>query len=281
MPELPDLVYIVKHLAPEIAGRTIASVKVKQPIVIRMLSGGGFADTLAGRAIASLERHGPFLVFDLGETTLTTHLMLSGHWQLATGSRPTAHECFALGLDDGRSLRYGDETRMGRVYVGTRAQIAGVPGFAAQGIDPTDSDFTLDAFRALIRGKRCQVRVFVMDQALISAVGNAYADEILFAAGLHPKTRCNELDDAQVHRFHAAVVSTLRRGIDAVEAAAEPVHVKVRGHMLVRNRKGEPCPACGATIRRAAVLGYDTFFCPSCQPEKGGRGIPWTSKDGD
>ena len=116
-----------------------------------------------------------------------------------------------------------------------------------------------------------------MDQALISAVGNAYADEILFAAGLHPKTRCHELSDPEVARFHAAIVETLRLGIEEVERAARPVEIKVRDHMKVRNRKGEPCPVCGTTIRRAAVLGYDTFFCPSCQPERGGRGIPWTS----
>jgi len=286
VPELPDLVYIVKHLAPEIEGRTMTAVAVREPVVIRMTAGGLFAEALAGRKILSLSRHGPFLVFGMraragaAETGMAAHLMLSGHWQLAGGARRTKHECFALTLDDGRSLRYGDETRMGRIYVGPPATFAGIPGFSAQGVDPTTPDFTLEAFRRMIAGKRCQVRVLVMDQALISAVGNAYADEILFAAGLHPKTRCHQLSDPEVARLHAAIVETLRRGIEEVERAARPVEVKVRDHMKVRNRKGEPCPVCGTTIRRAAVLGYDTFFCPSCQPERSGRGIPWTARPG-
>ena len=284
MPELPDLVYIAKRLAPEITGRTITRVTVRQPIVIRMMTGASFADALAGRRLLSLERHGPFLVFSTDGAAMVTHLMLSGHWQLGQGPQPTAHECFALALDDGWSLRYGDETRMGRIYVGglDAATLARIPGFTAQGIDPLSPEFTLDVLRRLIVKRRNQVRVFVMDQSLISAVGNAYADEILFAAGLHPKTRCNELSDEEVARLHAGIVATLCRGIEAVEAAGKPVEVKVRGHMQVRNRKGQPCPVCGTTIRRAAVLGYDSFFCPTCQPERGvrgGRGIPWGRGD--
>ncbi len=286
MPELPDLVYIVRHLAPEIEGRTVTAVAVREPVVIRMTAGGLFAEALAGRKLLFLRRHGPFLVFDLEgpagapETGMAAHLMLSGHWQLAEGPRPTRHECFALTLDDGRALRYGDETKMGRIYVGPPATFAVIPGFSAQGADPTSPAFTLEAFQGLIRAKRCQVRVLVMDQALISAVGNAYADEILFAAGLHPKTRCHQLSEPEVARLHAAIVETLRRGIEEVERAAQPVEIKVRDHMKVRNRKGEPCPVCATTIRRAAVLGYDTFFCPSCQPERGSRGIPWTARPG-
>jgi formamidopyrimidine-DNA glycosylase len=289
VPELPDLVYIVRHLAPgppPCGGRTVPAPPVREPVVIRMTAGGDFAAAIAGRRLASLRRHGPFLVFGMqgppgaAETGMVAHLMLSGHWQLAAGSRPTKHECFALSLDDGRALRYGDETRMGRIYVGPPTTFVGIPGFSVQGVDPTSPAFTLEAFRRLIRGKRCQVRVLVMDQALISAVGNAYADEILFAAGLHPKTRCHQLSEAEVDRLHAAIAETLRRGIEEVERAARPVEVKVRDHMKVRNRKGEPCPACGATIRRAVVLGYDAFFCPSCQPERGGRGIPWTTRPG-
>lgn len=283
MPELPDLVYIVKHLAPEIVGRRITAVTVREPVVIRMTAGGSLSEALSGRRLLSLERHGPFLVFTFEDAVLVAHLMLSGHWQLASGSRSTAHECFALRLDDGRTLRYGDETRMGRIYVGPRhgQMFERIPGFAAQGIDPTSPQFTAEAFGRLIRGRRSQVRVLLMDQSLISAVGNAYADEILFAAGLHPKTRCGELSEHEAARLYASIVETLRRGIEAVEAAGRPVEVKVRGHMRVRNRKGQPCPICGTKIRRATVLGYDAFFCPSCQPERvrrGASGIPWNRR---
>jgi formamidopyrimidine-DNA glycosylase len=121
------------------------------------------------------------------------------------------------------------------------------------------------------------VRVFLMDQTALSAIGNAYADEILFAARLHPKTGCHQLSAVQGERLYRAVREVLAWGAAEVEAAGEPLEAKVRGHLKVRNRKGEPCPACGTPIRRAGVLGYDAFFCPRCQatPQIRRPGVPW------
>jgi len=117
--------------------------------------------------------------------------------------------------------------------------------------------------------------VFLMDQAALSAIGNAYADEILFAAGIHPKTPCSSLAAAEKRTLYDSIRSVLAWGITEVAKAGRPIEVKVRDHMKVRNRKDEPCPACGTTIRRAGVLGYDSFYCPSCQPAKKHPTIPW------
>lgn len=134
----------------------------------------------------------------------------------------------------------------------------------------------MEAFRRLLAGRRQQVRVFLMDQAALSAVGNAYADEILFAARLHPKTPCHVLGPEKVEGLYRAVREVLAWGIEQVERSGEPLEAKVRGHMKVRGRLGEPCPACGATIRRVGVLGHDSFFCPRCQPAARRSPISWT-----
>ncbi len=265
-----------KKLAPVLPGRRITEATVREPIVLRMLVPGSFAETLSGRTFAGLERRGPFLSFALDGLEMVIHHMLSGRLQLAAkGEKPVAHLCFSLALDDGARLSYGDDTRMGKVYLTQPGRHENIPGYDTQGIDILSPAFTRETFESLIKGRRHQARVFIMDNTALSAVGNAYADEILFAAGIHPKTPCNALSAEKRRALYDAVKSVIAWGIGEVERAGGPLEEKVRGHMKVRNRKGEPCPVCGTTIRRAGVLGYDSFFCPRCQEAVREQKIPW------
>ena len=287
MPELPDLQYIVARLAPQISGRRIEEVTVREPIVIRMLlpGSGGFAEALPGRSFLGLHRHGPFLVFALsGGADMVIHCMLTGRLQIAPAAqKPVAYLCFGLRLETGDWLRYGDEKKMGKVYLVAAGAYEAVPGLREQGVDITTPAFTADVFERLIAGRRQQVRVFLMDQSALSAIGNAYADEILFRAGIHPKTFCSGLTPAERVKLYRSIRSVMDWASAEVARAGEPIEMKVRGHVRVRNRKDEPCPVCGTTIRRVGVLGYDSFFCPSCQPAGAARGrtadrkhqMPW------
>jgi formamidopyrimidine-DNA glycosylase len=202
--------------------------------------------------------------------------MLAGRLQVAEkGMKPVTHLCFSLSLDNGDVLRYGDEKRMGKVYLTASGAYDSIPGFREQGVGILTSEFTLEKFESLIKGRRQQARVFIMDQAAISAIGNAYADEILFAARIHPKTSCSSLSAEQRRTLYESIRSVMAWGIAEVEKAAQPIETKVRDHMKVRNRKDEPCPVCGSTIRRAGVLGYDAFYCPKCQQAAKPQRIPW------
>lgn len=296
MPELPDLVHIVRALRPALLGRRVEAVRVKNPIVLRVLLPGDFGALLEGRRFEELERHGPFLRFGLGPASLpagagpaaesggvdlVAHLMLAGRLRLAPrGEKPLAYTAFALDLDSGETLSYGDEKSMGKIYLCAKGGFEAIPGYLSQGIDVTGPGFTYEAFSALIAKKRCQARVFVMDQASLSAIGNAYADEILFEAGIHPKAPCSSLPEERRRALYEAVKSVLAWGTEKVEKAGRPLEEKVRGHMRVRNRAGEACPRCGATIRKAGVLGFDAFFCPICQPDRAGRGLDWSRLEG-
>ena len=277
MPELPDLVHIEKVLRASLPGDTVTAVSVREPVVLRVAVPGGFSEALTGRRVEGLRRHGPFLVLELPPYELIVHFMLAGRFRLGEGSaRASGELCFTLGFESGRTLEYLDDKRMGKVYLVPKGEYGGIPGFAAQGLEVLSPAFTLEAFRRSIAGRRQQVRVFLMDQAALSAIGNAYADEILFAARLHPKTGCHQLSGEEVERLYRAVREVLAWGIEQVERSGEPLEVKVRGHMKVRGRFGEPCPVCGTTIRRVGVLGYDAFFCPRCQPAVRRSSIPWT-----
>ena len=279
MPELPDLEYIVTKLRPRVTGRTITEVIVREPIVLRMLlpDAGGFAEALPGRSIEGLDRHGPFLVFPLGGAAeLIVHCMLAGRLQIsAKADKPVSHLCFSLLLDSSEWLRYGDEKRMGKVYLTSAGSHDSIPGFSTQGIGILTPGFTLEKLEALIMGRRHQARVFLMDQTALSAIGNAYADEILFAARIHPKTPCSSLSAEQRRAMYESIRSVMAWGIAEVAKAGQPIEAKVRDHMRVRNRKDQPCPVCGTTIRRAGVLGYDSFFCPQCQAASRPQRIPW------
>jgi formamidopyrimidine-DNA glycosylase len=305
MPELPDLVHIQKVLGAKLAGDTVAAVSVREPIVLRVAVPEGFAAALSGRSLKAVNRRGPFLVLGFSPLEMIVHFMLAGRFRLSKGrspaepggagraatgrgqgaGSPTAARsgrtafglCFSLSFASGRILEYLDDKRMGKVYLVRAGDTGGIPGFGTQGLDVLSGDFTLEAFRRLAAGRRQQVRVFLMDQTALSAIGNAYADEILFAARLHPKTGCHQLGPKEVERMYRAVREVLAWGAAEVEAAGEPLEVKVRGHMKVRGRHGEPCPVCGTPIRRAGVLGYDAFFCPRCQatPQIRRPGVPW------
>ena len=281
MPELPDLVYLEKQLSPLLAGQRLVAVEIKEPIVLRMLLPGDFASAVSGAEFTGVRRHGPFLVFALsGEREIVIHPMLAGRLQWATPSAkvPAAgalsFEC--VGPDQTKHLlHYLDDKKMGKVYLTGSGQYQSIPKFNAQGPDVLSVEFALEYFRQKVKKSRQQVRVLIMDQAVVSCIGNAYADEILFAAGLHPKTFCYQLDDDAIATLHRCLIEVMQWGIAEVEKARQPLEIKVRAHMRVRNRKDQPCPKCGVKIRRAGVRGFDTFFCPACQPLTRSQFIDW------
>ena len=276
MPELPDLEYIVRKLSPLLSGRTIESVTIKEPILFRIMVPGTVQDLLPGQEFVSAERYGPFLVLSITSLTLVVHFMLSGVIQYAKeGDKDLPYLSFSLALDNGDRLNFGDRKKMAKVYVSDPGKLGVIPGFADQGVDILGKDFTLNWFFNLIQGKRQQVRVFLMDQTLLSAIGNAYADEILYDAGIHPKTLCSQLDDEEKEKLYNSIRTVIAWGIREVEEADKGMEKKFRDHVKVRNRKGEQCGRCGSTIRRVQVYGYDSFFCPACQPPKNRPAIPW------
>ncbi len=284
MPEIPDLVYIHRYLQRTIAARTIAGVEISRPVVLRSIAKGSPAELLTGKKIEAIETRGPFLRFRLtGSLNLLVNLMLAGRVQHQRDvEKGEAARCFSLILDDGSRINFCDPKQMAKVYIAPDSSMDKVPRYEEQGIDVMSAGFTLARFRSLTEAhRRKQVRVFLNDHRIISAIGNAYADEILYEARIHPKTFVGKLDGETIGRLYEAIRSVLRRGIDQVAQAQQPIHVKVRDHMKVRNRKGEPCPRCGTTIRREGVRGYDVFFCPSCQPATRDLFLDWRKIEGN
>lgn len=276
MPELPDLLYIHDYLRTEVCGRTILHAEVKQPIVLR--SDTELEEAVRTTKILSCFLHGPFIGLEFSNhLDLIMNLMLAGKLQhQKPGEKPEGYRCFSLLLDDESKLNLCDEQKMAKAYLVRHGEYGAIPKYREQGVDILGSGFRVQDFRELVkRHSRKQVRVFLNDHTILSSIGNAYADEILFDARIHPKTFLHKLSDEEIVQLYHSIPAVMQWGIEHVKAAAQPIHVKVRGHMKVRNRKGEPCPRCGATIRREGVRGFDVFFCPSCQPASRRLFLDW------
>jgi formamidopyrimidine-DNA glycosylase len=280
MPELPDLLSINTYLSHNVRDRTITGVEVQQPVVLRNPFPEPAERLLPGSRITRTGLHGPFLVLELSTgTILILHLMLAGRLHhTPRGARPPGWRCATLALDDHTSLHLTDETTMAKLYLAEPGHTGHIPRFDTQGVDILSADFTPESFRTLAaRHRRKQVRVFLNDQTAMSAIGNAYADEILFDARIHPKTLVASLTEDQLSVLYTSIGAVIREATATVAAAGQPMHVKVRSHLKVRNRKGEPCPRCGTTIRREGVRGYDVYFCPACQVPTRKSFIRWTT----
>ena len=268
MPELPDLVHVEAVLNRSACGLPIVEARLGDPVVLRIMVAEPFPAVLLGQSIREVKRRGQFLRFSLdGGIFLVVNAMLTGRYSLVEANqRASSALILALTFEGGTELRYSDETRMGKIYVATADQLDQIPGFASLGTDLLSDAFTLVHFRRLVARRRDQVRQFLLDKTALAAIGNAYADEILFAARLHPKTFCHKLQPEEVDRLYTKIREVLDHAIQEIQTRDEPIEVKIRDFLNVRGRAGEPCPNCGTVIRRVRVGRDDACFCPTCQP---------------
>ncbi len=267
MPEWPDLHVLRGRLESALVGRRITAVRVGDPVVIR--STRPAEDVLFGRRFRSVTHRGKFLAFALDGATMVVNPMLAGVFQLARpDAKLTRDTRLALALDDGTELRYRDDVRMGKIYLlEADARTSSVPGYADLGPDADE----LSGFAARARSRGGEVRNLLMDQRVIAGIGNAYADEILHEARLHPKRAVRSLSAAELGALEDAISNVIARGVDEVEAGMPPeLGTKVRGHMRVRGREGSPCPRCGSPIKRTRKGDDETYLCTVCQPPPAG-----------
>jgi formamidopyrimidine-DNA glycosylase len=272
--ERPDLEYVVPILQKRLQDRRIVSVTVPKPIVLRVAIKGDAPTLLTGQVFATVERRAHFVVFGFADPALQMVVapMLAGRFLFAE-KKPPRDTAMTWTLASGEVLVYRDDVQMGKVYIIERGAWQLVPGLERVGIDVLSEAFTPAALIALAKKRRDQVRVFLMDKSALDAFGNAYADEALWEAQIHPKTMVNKLTPEDLERLHGAIVRVMQNAVDTVKARQPALDEKLRDFLKVRNRHGEKCARCGETIRRAGVHGHDTFFCPTCQPETRKTGI--------
>ena len=258
MPELPEVETVVRSLAPHLVGRRILEARFTS----RFVTPGDrkkLASRIAGRMILKVERRGKFILFRLDEGMLVVHLGMTG--KLLLDDSETEHTYGFFGLDEG-VLRYEDPRQFGRIEWNPKR-------IAKLGPEPLE--IGLEEFSKRLRSRKARVKPLLLDQSFLAGVGNIYADEALFAAGIHPLATASRLSVARAARLHQAIREVLTLAIehrgssisDYVDAAGERGNFQVLHN--VYGREGEPCMRCGAAIKKIVAGGRGTHFCQTCQ----------------
>jgi len=267
MPELPEVETFVRRLRAPLVGRTITGVTLQWPRHVATPSPRQFARQIRGRRIESIGRRGKYLVFCLDGGVLLIHLKMSGDLAVAAaGTTPDKHAHTVFHLDDGREFRFSDTRKFGRVYLVSRPEE--VTGHL--GPEPLDGAFTARALGERLAARSRALKPLLLDQTFLAGVGNIYADEALHLAGLHPLRKSDTLTAEEARRLWRAIRRVLRRGIQLNGASIDWMYRGGSFQEILRvyDRAGEPCPTCGAPIRRILVGQRGTHFCPRCQPAR-------------
>jgi formamidopyrimidine-DNA glycosylase len=271
VPELPEVETIRRQLAPHLEGRSIIRASIFDARWTRPGAPGPVARALRGRTIEEIGRSGKYLILGLsGDRHLLMHLRMTGTLLFDPLSEPT-HTRVRFELDDGHRLTYVDPRRFGTghllVGAGARDEYLG----SRIGAEPFTPAFTVDYLIQSARGRTAPVKAFLLDQRRIAGIGNIYADEALFSAGVHPLRPAGKLRRADWERLHQAVEESLAAGIEAKGASIDDFrHIDgARGsfqdRFLIHTRVGKPCVRCGGPIRKIVVGGRGTYVCERCQ----------------
>jgi formamidopyrimidine-DNA glycosylase len=281
VPELPEVEVVRLGLERGVVGRTIVRVQVSHPRAVRRHTAGprDFEDLLAGRTPTAAERRGKYLWLPLDSgDALTGHLGMSGQLLVVPPDKPDeAHLRVRFTFSDGgRELRFVDQRTFGGLLVvaGGALSQEGLPSMIAHiARDPVDPEFDDEAFVTGVRRRKTGIKRALLDQGLVSGIGNIYADEALWRAGLHYARATENLPRPLVRGLLEQVRAVLRESLAAGGTSFDALYVSTEGvsglferELHVYGREGEECHRCGAQIRRDAFMNRSSFTCPRCQP---------------
>ncbi|GAP64796.1 formamidopyrimidine-DNA glycosylase Fpg [Mizugakiibacter sediminis] len=269
MPELPEVETTRRGIAPHLEGHRVTRVLLRRPD-LRWPIPRAIRTALPGQRIDAVERRAKYLLLHTAAGSALLHLGMSGSLRVLPADTPAGkHDHYDLALDSGRVLRFTDPRRFGCLLWQPAGRLH--PLLAGLGPEPLDAAFDGDHLWRLSRGRSAPVKTFLMDQGVVVGVGNIYASEALFAAGIHPKRAAGAVSRARYARLAAAVRRILAHAIarggttlrDFLAPDGAPGYFEQE--LAVYGRAGEPCRVCGTPIRAIALGQRSTFYCPRCQ----------------
>jgi formamidopyrimidine-DNA glycosylase len=271
MPELPEVETTLRGIAPHAIGRQVASVTVYDPR-LRWPVPAHLEASVRGRTIDGIDRRSKYLLLRFGADRLLVHLGMTGSLRVYRRDVPERrkHDHVDIRLDDGTLLRYPDPRRFGAM-LWLPAAAEEHPLLASLGPEPFDAAFDAAYLWKALRRRTAAIKVALMDNAVVVGVGNIYANEALFRAGIRPATPAGKVSRLRIARLVAEVRNVLQEAInkggstlrDYVDASGDPGHFQLT--YFVYGRQGKPCRKCGTTIRMRRLGGRASFYCPACQ----------------
>lgn len=272
MPELPEVQHAADSLGAQIVGARIVAIEhLDWPRMVEQPAIDVFIAQIAGREVQGWSRRAKWILLELDAGwTLAVHLRMSGSLTVqAPNVTPDKHTHLIIRLADGRRVFFHDTRKFGRVRLLDAAGVAALDG--AHGDEPLANDFTAERLAELLRDRRRAIKPVLLDQTVIAGIGNIYADEALWRAGIHPLRPANELNTAEIAGLHEGIREALRQALANGGSTLRDYRNSygARGtnqdHFNAYDRDGSPCPRCGATIIKTIVAQRGTHYCPECQ----------------
>ena len=271
MPEIAEVETVRNTLKKRILNKPIKSVNVRYTKMIES-NLEEFKKVLVGRGFLDIKRRGKWLIFDLGDYYLLSHLRMEGKYFIKNHEEElNKHEHVIITFTDNTDLRYHDTRKFGRMNLIKKEELATAEEIAKQGLEPGDENLTAKYLIDKFKKKRLPIKTVLLDQTIISGLGNIYANEVLFAAGIDPlKKACDvSLEEASriVTESNRIIKAAIKMGGTTIKSYTSSLGVtgRFQQYLCVHKREGMPCLKCGTTILNMKVNGRSTYFCPKCQ----------------
>lgn len=267
MPELPEVETVKNTLKKRVVGKTIISVDVLYNM-IEEPSLDEFKKLVQNQKIIDIKRRGKWLMFELNDYYLLSHLRMEGKYFI--DGDITKHDHVIFKLDDG-ILKYNDTRKFGRMYLLGKDNVYETKPLKDLGLEPWDKRLDYSYLKSKYKNKKLPIKTLLLDQSIITGIGNIYADEILFKSNINPLKKGNILNKDELEKIIIYTKETLdaaiKMGGTTIKSyeSERGVHGKFQNSLLVHNHKNDPCPRCNNIITKIKVNGRGTYYCSNCQ----------------
>lgn len=270
MPELPEVETVKNILKTKVLGKKIVDVVISYPNIVAHPSISEFQKRMKSQTIRDIQRRGKWLLFILDDDVLLSHLRMEGKYNLKNkNDLRTKHEHVSFLFSDDTELRYHDTRKFGRMYLYSKNEVMQVEPLLSLGLEPWDENLTESYLKKKFSKKNISIKTALLDQTIISGIGNIYDDEILFLSHIHPKTKSNALSKRQLRTIIDMTRLVLQKAIEQGGTtirsfeASEGVHGRFQ-HELSIHGKNE-CPICHNPVMKEFIGGRGTYYCKHCQ----------------
>lgn len=272
MPEKPEVITVTKKLEKRLLNRIITDCEVYYEPIIDYPSSKEFVERIKNQKINSFSTRGKWIVIELDTDYLLVHLRMEGKFFFREKNIPIEkHHHVVLTIDDEEELHFQDVRKFGRMKLIPKEKINDMPPFTELGLEPWDKNLTSNYLKDKFKNKRIPIKTALLDQSIITGIGNIYDDEILFLSHINPLTPANQIKDKELDSIIKNTVITLDKAIEEGGTtirnytSEEGVTGLFQNHLYVHTKVGEACPTCGTTIIKIKVNGRGTYYCPKCQ----------------
>lgn len=272
MPELPEVETVKESLKERIKDRRIINANIYYDNIIAYPSKDEFIKKIANQKINDMKRRGKFLIFDLDDYYLLSHLRMEGKYFFKTkNDKLEKHEHVTFDLDNGEELRYRDTRKFGKMYLIRKEDIQNIGPLKDLGLEPWDdnlnSDYLIDKFKK----KKLPIKSVLLDQSIIVGIGNIYADEILFLCKINPLKKACDITKKEADNIIFNTKEVLEKAIEMggttirTYSSVDGVHGLFQQELMVHGLDKGSCPLCQSKIEKIRVGGRGTYYCPKCQ----------------